>query len=41
MRGKRAAIRLRVWEEPATLGFEVTDDEAGFDVADRGLGVGW
>ena len=39
--GERATIRLRVWEEPGTLAFEVTDDGAGFDVAGRGLGAGF
>jgi signal transduction histidine kinase len=39
--GERATIWLRVREEPATLALEVTDDGAGFDAADRGLGAGF
>jgi signal transduction histidine kinase len=39
--GERAAIRLRVREEPGTLTFEVIDDGAGFDAAGCGLGAGF
>jgi signal transduction histidine kinase len=39
--GQRAAIRVRVREEPGTLSFEVIDDGAGFDARGRGLGAGF
>jgi signal transduction histidine kinase len=38
--GPQATIRLRVREQPGTLTFEVTDDGAGFDPGDAGLGAG-
>jgi signal transduction histidine kinase len=39
--GAGATLGLRVWEDGATLAFEVTDDGRGFDASGRGLGAGF
>jgi signal transduction histidine kinase len=39
--GDGAALDLRVWEDGATLAFDVADDGRGFDASSRGLGAGF
>jgi signal transduction histidine kinase len=39
--GDGATITLGVWEDGATLAFEVIDDGKGFDASGRGLGAGF
>jgi signal transduction histidine kinase len=38
--GGGAAARVRVWEEDGSLQFIVSDDGSGFDLEQKGLGVG-
>jgi signal transduction histidine kinase len=38
--GEGAAATVKVWEDGGDVGFEVSDDGAGFDLAHKGLGAG-
>jgi signal transduction histidine kinase len=38
--GPAARVRVRIWEEDATLLFEIADDGSGFESGDRRGGVG-